>query len=275
MLRSLRELEGYALGATDGEIGKVVDFLFDDERWAIRYLVADTGGWLSGRRVLLSPMSLAGADWSTRCLRVMLSRERIQNSPSIDAERPVSRRKEQEYSRYLGYPYYWGYPGVWGMSVYPMALATEPWLPALDEDYGAEDESEETHLRSARAVRGYRVEASDDSAGHVEDYVVDDETWLIRYLVIDIRHYWFGKRVLIAPQWASSISWERRKVHVDLQRRELEGSPEWDPSAGVNRDFESKLYDYYGRPAYWADTPPEVTKPGARRQPRSGRASPP
>src|SRR5690606_18732998 len=86
MLRSLRELEGYALGATDGEIGKVVDFLFDDERWAIRYLVADTGGWLSGRRVLLSPMSLAGADWSTRCLRVMLSRERIQNSPSIDAE---------------------------------------------------------------------------------------------------------------------------------------------------------------------------------------------
>jgi hypothetical protein len=271
MLRSLKELERYSLQASDGEIGSVVDFLWDDERWVVRYLVADTGGFLGGRLVLISPISFRELDWSSRRFHVALTKKKVENSPGIDTDKPVSRAHEQHYSRYYGFPPYWGYAGLWGMGVYPVALAGQPWNEPSAEP--PEPLPEDVHLRSAREVRGYHIQGSDDSIGHVEDYVVDDETWAIRYLVIDTRNWWFGKKVLVAPEWATQISWADKKVYMDLSRRAIEQSPEWDPNAGVNREYETRLYDYYGRPAYWRATPSEVpTPPEPRdRDPRDAR----
>lgn len=251
MLRSLKDLEGYKVTATDGDVGKVVNFLFDDERWTIRYLVVDTDGVLDARRVLISPISFRRAEWAPRRFHLALTMDKIRNSPGVDTDQPVSRQHEQDYSTYYGYSYYWGFPGVWGMGADPgqlgASLASEPQIgiaPPSELPGGR-------HLRSAREVRGYHIQGSDDAIGHVEDYIVDDETWAIRYLVVDTSNWWFGKKVLVSPRWASRISWEDSKVHVDLSRQAIQNAPEWTATAPINREYETRLYDYHGRPVYW------------------------
>ena len=250
MLRSLKDLERYTVCATDGDIGGVVNFLLDDERWTVRYLVVQAGGplILNGRMVLISPISFRQIDWSTKRFDVALSMNKVENSPSIDVDKPVSRAHEQDYSRYYGYSYYWGDPGLWGMRAYPGLLAEErsSAAPAVDTT-----ESDDVHLRSASEVRGYHIQGSDEAIGHVEDFIVDDETWEVLYLVIDTSNWWVGKKVLVAPQWASRISWSERKVHVALSKEAIKKSPEWNGNEAINREYEARLYDYYGRPVYW------------------------
>ena len=250
MLRSLKDLERYTVTATDGDVGGVVNFLLDDEHWVVRYLVVETAGLSGPPPVLISPIFFRHVDWATHTFGLALTRDKIKNSPSIDVDRPVSRQHEREYYGYYGYPYYWGYMAPWGASAYPALLAagkrTERPVERADDKT-----SGDIHLRSANEVRGYHIQGSDGAIGHIEDFIVDDESWEVRYLVVDTKNWWFGKRVLLAPHWASGVSWAERKVHVDLSREAIKKSPEWNPTAGVNREYETRLYDYYGRPAYW------------------------
>ena len=264
VLRLMDELRGYTLGALDGDIGSVSDFFFDDEHWVVRYLVVDTGGWLSGRRVLISPIALGEADWQAERLSVALTREQIERSPGIDTHKPVSRRHEAEYAGYYGWPYYWGGGGLWGPYAYPyqMTMAVPPPAAAVQPGQGDDaaeaeepEDPEDAHLRSASEVAGftgYRIRALDDEIGHVADFILDDETWAVRYLVVDTGTWLPGKKVLIAPQWIARVSWEQAQVDVDLPRAAIERSPEFDPSMPVNRQYEARLYDFYGRPVYWA-----------------------
>ena len=117
----------------------------------------------------------------------------IKNSPSIDVDRPVSRQHEREYYGYYGYPYYWGYMAPWGASAYPALLAagkrTERPVERADDKT-----SGDIHLRSANEVRGYHIQGSDGAIGHIEDFIVDDESWEVRYLVVDTKNWWFGKK---------------------------------------------------------------------------------
>lgn len=115
----------------------------------------------------------------------------------------------------------------------------------------SEEFSGDVHLRSDEEVRGYHVEGSDAAIGHIEDFIVDDETWEVRYLVVDTRNWWFGKKVLVMPQWASRISWTERKVYLDLSRQQIKDSPEWNAAAAIDRAYETRLHDYYRRPGYW------------------------
>ena len=250
MLRSLKDLERYTVSATDGDIGSVMDFLLDDERWIVRYLVIETAGFPGGRPVLISPISFRHAEWSTHRFHLALTLEKVKNSPSVEMDEPVSRQHERDYYDYYGYPYYWGYLAPWGMGAYPGLLAAgrRHVAPADEPDKPSAD----LHLRSVREVLGYHIQGSDEAIGHVDDFIVDDESWEIRYLVIDTSNWWFGKRVLISTHWASRVSWESRKVHVDLSRQAIKSSPKWNATAGVNREYETHLYDYYGRPAYWS-----------------------
>lgn len=248
MLRSLKEIRGYVLGAQDGEIGRCSDFLFDDRDWTVRYVVADTRMWLPGRKVLISPISIGNADASSQTLSVGLTRAQIKDAPPLDEDAPVSRRYEIVFNKYYDWAGYWGGPSVWGPHLYPRLLTR-----AREEIHRDMEEIEDNiTLRSAREVMGYDIQATDDSIGHVEDYVVDIETWIIRYLVIDTRN-WLpgGKKVLISPAWAEDVEWRRHRVMVSLTRAHVERSPEFDPSLPVNRKYEVTLYDYYGRPYYW------------------------
>lgn len=249
ILRSLRSLEGYHLSATDGSIGKVRDFYFDDEFWTIRYLVVDTGHWLPGHKVLLSPSVLVKPDWRERAFVVSLTREQVRHSPDRDSYKPVSRQRETEFYVARGWPFYWTASGAWPGAMMP---AVPFQLPPSDRPRAKGD----PHLRSAREVLGYTLQADDGESGAVDDFIADEETWQVRYLVVATEAGGAGPKVLIAPLWlVGPISWAQRSVRVAMSRDRIHHSPEFDPSAPVNRDYEIRLYDYYGRPKYWDASP--------------------
>ncbi len=226
MLRSIKQLYGEKLGASDGEIGHVKDFYFDDQNWAIRYLVADTGSWLLGRQVLISPHAFGSLHQAGKVLRVNLTRKQIENSPSIESHKPVSRQYEEEYYRYYGWPYYWQGEGLWGMSGFPiLELPAKPLASERATASGPQPERADAHLRSTQAVNGYHLQASDGTIGHVCDFVMDDQSWAIGQLVIKTGHRLSGKEVQIPTSKVDRISYEESKVFVNLTKEAVEQSP--------------------------------------------------
>ena len=247
MLRRLRDCEGWAVHARDGEVGAIRDFYFDDERWTVRYLVVTTGGWLTGRDVLISPMSFGAVDWEAARFDVTLTRDQVRDAPHVDTARPVSRRYEVDYLGYYGYPYYWAGGGVWGTAPTPMGV---PMAAQLGEAEGPKA-PEESHLRSVHEVTGYHIQALDGEIGHVDDFLTDGESWTIRYLMIDTSNWIGGRSVLIAPDWVRRIDWARQLVHVDLTRSNVQDSPAYEQGMDVDRAYEERLHAHYAKPAYW------------------------
>lgn len=232
MLRSIKKLFEDRLGASDGEIGRVNDFYFDDENWAVRYLIADTGTWMPGRLVLISPHAFGGLYQGGKVLLVNLTREQIENSPSIESHKPLSRQYEELYYRYYGWPFYWRGNQLWGMSAFPIAsvpAGRSPVEPSTAK--AAENESDDPRLRSAKAIIGYQIQASDEAIGHVTDFVLDDQDWVIQHVVVDTRHWLSGKRVMISPSHIKRISWDESKVYLDLTKEAVAESPFFDPAA--------------------------------------------
>lgn len=247
MLRSLKQLEGFTVHALDGDIGTVHDFYFDDERWGVRYLVAETGEfWLEPSQVLISPLAFAPSDWESRLFQVALTRDRVKGSPGPAAHQPIARQFEREYFTYYGWPVYWGTEQLWGGWPTPGELfAQSP--GALVQDLALSD----PHLRSLREVVGYHLQGTDGALGQILDFIVDDRTWALRYLVIDTSNWWPGKYILIPPEWVERFSGSEGQVHVNLPKEAIQNGPVWNPEGPISRAFEVRLYDYYRRPAYW------------------------
>jgi len=245
MLCKVKALKGFALKSLDGDIGKVEELYFDDQHWAVRYLVANTGGWLLGRQVLISPYALASIDMRLKHISLDLTKAQIENSPSLDSAKPVSRHFEEAYFSYYGWPTYWGGPYMWG--AYPTLVRDrELWKKASKEE-----KNWDPHLRSTRDVAGHAVQALDGEIGHVEDFIVDDDTWAIRYLVIATKNWWPGKQVLVSTRWITRVSWDESKVFVDLNRETIKLSPEYSEATLLDRDYESGLHLHYSRQGYW------------------------
>jgi hypothetical protein len=226
MLKSIKHLYGNKLGASDGEIGHVKDFYFDDQNWAVRYVVADTGTWLPRRQVLISPHAFNSLHQAGKVLAVNLTRKQIEDSPSIELHKPVSRQYEEEYHRYYGWPFYWLGDGLWGMSSFP--ILETPAKSLRDESTitnGSQPERADAHLRSAQAVNGYHVKASDGIVGHVCDFMMDNQSWAIRQLVIKTGHRFIGKEVQIPTRNVDRISFEDSTVFVNLTTEAVEHSP--------------------------------------------------
>lgn len=247
MLLNVNALKGFKLDSLDGDIGEVSEFYFDDQHWAIRYLVADTGGWLTGRLVLISPYALVAAIKEADIMAVNLTKQQIEDSPSLNCDKPVSRHFELEYHGYYGWPSYWGGPSTWGPYHIPVRDPDLLGTPVQDEK-----EAGDSHLRSTDEVTGYHIQATDGEFGHVVDFIIDDETWAIRYLVVDTRNWWPGKKVLVSPEWIERVSWSENKVFVKLAREDIKSSPEYTEEALITRDYESGLFRHYGRDGYWA-----------------------
>lgn len=266
MLRSISDLNDYAILATDGTIGHVKDCYFDDERWVVRYLVVDTGSWLMSRKVLISPISIGQANRPEKLLPVSITREQVKNSPDFDTEKPVSRQHEKAYLGYYGYPYYWGGLSTWGVGPYPAMLtgvagygesdaerrAAESQRDRAESD-GAQDKPDDVHLRSGNAVVGYHIMATDGEIGHVDSLLVDEETWAIRYLVVNTSNWWLGHKVLVTPEWIGNVSWSNSTMTVELNRQAVKDAPPYDPAVQLDRDLEVGVHEHYGRPGYWAD----------------------
>jgi hypothetical protein len=247
MLNKVKTLKGYKLDSLDGEIGRVKEFYFDDQHWAVRYLVADTGNWLPGRQVLISPYALGVVNPRTQSVSINLTNKQIEESPSLASDKPVSRQFEVGYYEYYGWPTYWSDRYMWGS--YPYIVRNRDQWKEFNSGATAWD----PHLRSTNAVSGYHIQAADGEIGHVDDFIVDDETWAIRYLAIDTRNWWPGKHILISPRWIESINWSESKVFVDLSRETIQHSPEYTEASLLTREYETGLHRHYNRQGYWVD----------------------
>ena len=248
-LKNGKDLRGLKVQATDGEIGTVDQFFFDDESWAIRYFVVDTGS----RQVLISPIAVVQRDWEAKRLDLALTKKQVEDSPEIDTQQPVSRQHEAAYLGYFGYPYYWGGPYMWGAEFYPAALGSVIPVAVPPEAIAekAQKESADSHLRSNQAVTGYTIEATDGEIGHVDGFVVDDRAWAIRYIEVATRNWWPGKKVLVSPEWIERVSWTDSKVVTRLTREAIKAAPEYIESEPITREYENRLYFHYGVPPYW------------------------
>jgi hypothetical protein len=247
MLIKAKTLTGFKLNSLDGEIGKVKEFYFDDRHWTIRYLVAETGTWLADRQVLISPYALAAVNKPEQNIAVDLTKKQIEDSPSLDTDKPVSHQFEQAYYGHYLYPMYWGGPYSWGPYPYPMRDREQWKKPAQPEN------AWDHHLCGTCGVSGHHIQALDGEIGHVEDFIIDDETWAIRYLIVNTHNWWPGKKVLISPQWIECVSWGERKVFVNLDRETIKESPEYTDVALLTRDYEIGLHKHYNRKGYWID----------------------
>jgi hypothetical protein len=217
MLQSIKQLYGDKLGASDGEIGHVKDFYFDDKSWAVRYVVADTGTWLTGRQVLISPHAFGGFHQSGKLLLVNLTRKQIEGCPPMAEHKPVSRLYEEEYYRYYGWPSYWQGDGLWGTSGFPIVeMPAEPLPNRSAAARGPQPDRAEAHLRSTLAVNGYHLKASDGMIGHVCDFMIETGSWAIRQLVVKTGHRLSGSEVEVPTGKVDRISYEESTVFVNL-----------------------------------------------------------
>jgi len=245
MLNKAKTLTGYVLEGLDGEVGEVIEFYFDDHLWVVRYLVANTGNWLLDRKALISPYALGAANKKERYLTVNLTKKQIENSPPLKSDMPVSRQFEESYYEYYGWPVYWAGASMCG--AYPCILPSHENHEKANSDGKAWD----AHLRSTQEVSGYNIQAEDGELGHVEDFIIDDETWAVRYLLINTRNWWPGKKILISPQWIERVSWSESKVFLNLSRKTIKQSPAYSEDALLTREYEADLHRHYSRKGYW------------------------
>ena len=244
MLYSVRELTGFAVHATDGDVGEVADLYFDDQEWTIRYLVVNTGAWLLGRSVLLAPLCIDIVRWHVRELDVDLTREQVESGPEVDLAKPVSRQKEADLHRYYGWAPYWDA----GARV---LTAAQVQAMAMSEDESKQD----PHLRSGREVIGYHIQATDGEIGHVADFFVEATSWTIRYALVDTRNWLPSRKVLIGQQWLCGVDWAESTACVDLSRKQIEQSPRYNPDRPIAHSYEIELHEHYGIPGYWMQSP--------------------
>jgi hypothetical protein len=181
-------------------------------------------------------------------IAIDLTKKQIENSPSLDSDKPVSRQFEEAYYGYYGWPIYWGGPDVWGPT--PVLARDRARLMRAAKSKKTED----SHLRSTHDVSGHVIQAADGEIGHVDDFIIDDETWTIRYLIIDTRNWWPGKKVLVSPQWIKRVSWRELKVFINLSRDTIRNSPEYTEES-LTRDYETRLHGHYNCQGYWVDEP--------------------
>lgn len=233
MLTKIKDLTGYTLHCRDGVIGRVKEFFFDDLHWAIRYLIADTGSWLAGRRVLLSPYALLSVNKMHKQVAVDLSKKQIEDSPCLSVDEPISQPFETAYYRYYGWPLYWGGSSAWGN--YPILIRETEKRRSLDSDGKAWN----PHLSSTLSVKGYHIQALDGEIGHVKDYIIDDRTWAINYMVVDTYNWRPGRVVLISLKWIERVSWDESKVFVNLSCAAIKKTPEYAEKSLFTRVYET------------------------------------
>jgi hypothetical protein len=219
MLHYTRNLIGQRLAASDGEIGHVTDFYYDDLNWVVRYVVVDTGSWLTGRSVLIAPQAIGRIEPAAKVLPVKLRRKQIENSPAFESHVPVSRQYEIDYYQYYGWPAYWAGGGLWGLGAYPSAAFPAPTLPLPPTPVRHRAEK---HLQSVLATVGYRVEALDGDVGRLEGFLFDDHDWAVAELVIEAGHWYAGHEVRVSRRNIRGVTRDHGAITIDLTKGDIQ-----------------------------------------------------
>jgi hypothetical protein len=253
MLVSLEKVRGYqVVAARKADLGPMDEVYFDDREWKIRFFIVRTSRFL-GRDVLIAPEAVAWINDEDEQLALKITRKQVEGSPPVDFAKTVSQQEVERYYGYYGWPYYWGVPAPWTVG---MVRPHEPPPPPDEAEAGADP-----HLRSLGEVTGYRIQGLDDDIGHLEDMVVDVDGWTIRYLVVDTRNWWPGKRVLLLPGSVSAFDWHLRQVLVGVQRDVIKEAPEWERERPLTREDERRIHAHYGIAPYWTEPALEVPAP--------------
>ena len=261
MLRSMNDLEDYSMQASDGNIGHLKDLSFDDKAWVVRYLIVDTGTWLHSHAVLISPIGIGAPNWGEKIIPVSLTKEQIKNAPQYDAQKPITKQNEMEYLDHYHYPYYWSGSSLWSSDIYPAGfnigsggfnVSPSVLRPLKRESVDIQSELPVPHeLHSGSALIGSLVQGRDGDVGQVSDFIVDEQSWAIRYLVVDTGDWWHAHKVLIAPQWIVNVNWLDTEIAINMSRQDVKDAPHFEPEATIGRDLEVGLHEHYGRPGYW------------------------
>lgn len=259
MLKNLKDMKGFKILANDTvneTIGTVKDIYFDDERWAVRYLVIDTRSWLFEDLVLISPYSVSGVDWENGIIWVNLPKYKIENAPKAKLNKPVTRKFESAFNNYFKLPHYWSnglgldIEGIWGSGFTPQVPEENAQRFIPNFDYETKNDQ---HLHSMREISTFRLRAVDDeSFGAFEDFIMEVDTWALRYLVIDTHKFLpGGKKILLSPEWVERFDWDSKKIVTDYLRHSIENCPEYNPSVPIDRMMEEELHTHFGKTGYW------------------------
>jgi len=249
MLYSAKETDQYTICSKDGTIGKIKELLFDDRKWNVRYMVADTGNWLPGRKVLVSPEFMLELSHEKQCIDVDLVKKQIKDSPPLTSDVPVDRQRDKEFWSFFSLP-------ESPLTKIPADSVDQEKLDRRDfEDRREEEHSWDRHLRSTLAATGITIEALDGEVGKIEDFIIDDQNWDIRYLVVKTSGWWPGHRILVAPPWISKLSWGSSKIFIDINREPFKTLEEFESIETLTRDYEIRLHQSCNRIGYWTDDP--------------------
>lgn len=250
MLRSIKSLLSFTISATDGDIGKVEEFYFDDTTWIIRYMIVKTGGWLTGKEVLISPLAILKPDWEKKVIPVNLTMDQVRNSPDIDTDKPISRQEEDKLFGYYAWQSYYNDGLLYGDGM--GIMGTIPIAPLAIENTELEDMNKEpeikTHLRSTHEVSGYIIHATDGEIGEISDFILDKQTWKINFIVVKTGNLLSEKKVLISPSWIKEVHWNMQEVVVNVSVDAVKSSPVYDASTAIDSDYRQGLNDHYGFP---------------------------
>ncbi len=224
MHRRVSAFNSYTIEAPDGKVGSVSDILFEDNDWKVRWFVIDTGPWLSGRRILVHPTALGRPDIRNHAFPVTLTKAQVEASPEISTDPPVYLQVGQNPSDYYCYGESFG-GGFYGADGLGLTTGVIPqmsgWKSVNDAPVG------DPHLRSLGEVKGYHIRALDGDIGHLDDFLVDDESWKIDHAIVDTKNWGFGKHVLVALEDIKKVDWAERYIQIDLTRYKIRCSPSW------------------------------------------------
>ena len=246
MLLSSKNALQFSLAAKDGAVGEVYDFYIEDSTWTIRYLVANTGSWLIRKKVLLSPLSIVkDVDLHNLSFKLDLTKAQIEEAPPADLIKTISEQYERRFFKHYKMKPYWEGANLWGDS----DLLKD--IQGVTVDLHEGKKKRKSTLRSAKEITGYHIQAEDGEIGHIDDFIYEEETWKIRYVIVDTRNWLPDNLVTISPDWITSVDWLNKKVIVDVNKNAIKDAPQFDSSKPINRSYETKVYDYFGRPVYW------------------------
>lgn len=216
MLWNVSALNGYPIKATDGQVGTVAGLMYDGSDWAIRWLVADTGDWLPGRRVLLPVVALGQPDPEAHRLPVNLTMKQVAECPDVDTSEPLSQEMEVLLRNHYNLP-----PG--------MIAAHQDW-----------------HVHGISEITGASIEATDGAIGHAEDFLIDTENWQVRYLTVHTSTWWTNDKRLISPRSIDWIDSARSIIHLDVTCEKVKDSPPYVAADTVDGAFDALFDTYYG-----------------------------
>jgi hypothetical protein len=262
MLFAAGGLIGCAVAASDGHVGAVKDFLFDDRSWRVRWMVVDAGHRLQGRKVLIHPSAIGPLQLPPKpaipmlsfggemlAVAVNLTTRQIEASPEALEDEPVTQQMERRLYDHYGWDPFWGASSFGADAIVPEPSGRP--LPAEVAEGRAADldaPAGDPHLGSAAAIKGYHVHAADGDIGAIDNLLIDDVRWLARYLVVDTGYWLPGKLVQLAAHAVTDIDWRERRVDVNVTRGEVKSAPEWDPAAIADEIAEQRLRRHFGWP---------------------------